>query len=96
MEQSALLSVSSVWYYIFSVDPSKISIYYSGGVTLKFLLMKRRDEIVSNDNLAIQADIYIPSREKSLSFSAWEGGIEKLLWQDGTALGAESGALCNR
>ena len=39
--------------------------------------MDRRDEIVSTDILLLRQRLYIPTRENSISFSAWEGGIGK-------------------
>ena len=38
--------------------------YFPGGVTLEFLLIKGRDEIMSTEILAQQAELYIPAREK--------------------------------
>ena len=70
------LDVINLIFYIY-VDSSKISMYYSSRLTLEFLLMKRSDEIMSTDSLARKSELYIIAREKSLSFSAWRGGIEK-------------------
>ena len=53
--------------------------YFSGGVTLELLLTKRRDKTISSDSLARQSELYNPAKEKSLSFSACEGGIEKMM-----------------
>ena len=60
------------------MGPSKITIHYSGGVILEFLLMKRRGKSISTDSLTRLSEMYIPAREDSLSFSVREIGFEKL------------------
>ena len=53
--------------------------YSSGRMTLELLLMNRRDEIMSTDSLARRAELYMTVRDKSLYFSDWEEGIEKMI-----------------
>ena len=57
LEQSTLISISLILFRILSVDTSKISMYISGGVTLEFLFIKSRDEVMSTDSLSRQEEL---------------------------------------
>ena len=52
------------------------SMIFSGGMTLEFLLIKK-GEMMFTDSFARRAELYIPERDKYLSFLAVEEGVEK-------------------
>ena len=78
-KKNGLLSISSTISATASSNPPKTSIVVLQPKSAMLLFMKIKPDIISTERLGWSDTVYMPTSEKSISFSVYEGVMERIM-----------------